>query len=119
MLSAILSIFIITQSGGIQVTQDVIVPKVLQKAELTKEEMEALSNTVGGIFMGVSEDSNYIFISEKPIKIDKRVFNFRDLPEEGNDVYIRMEARGKEKVGIFAGKTLDESVYYKKKGMLR
>jgi hypothetical protein len=114
MLNLILSLFVISQSGGIQVTQGGVIPKVLQKAELTDEEMKALENTIGGIFMGVSEDSNYIFVSEKPIKIDKRVFNFRNLPKEGEDVFLRLEERGKEKVGIFAGKTLDEAVYYQK-----
>lgn len=119
MLSLILTIFIISQSGGIQVTQDVIMPKVFQKAQLTLEEMEALENTIGGIFMGISADSNYVYISEKPIKVDKRAFNFKDLPKEGEDVFIRMEVRGKERVGIFAGKNLDEAVYYQRKGILR
>uniref|UniRef100_A0A7V3ZXG4 Uncharacterized protein n=1 Tax=candidate division WOR-3 bacterium TaxID=2052148 RepID=A0A7V3ZXG4_UNCW3 len=118
MLSLILSIVIISQSGGIEVTQGVIIPSVLQKEVLTPAEMEALENTVGGIFMGFSDDSNYVYINERPVKIDKKVFNFKSLPEIGEDIYIRMETRGKEKVGIFGGKTLDEAVYYKK-GMFK
>jgi hypothetical protein len=44
---------------------------VLQKAELTNEEMKALENTIGGIFMGVSEDSNYIFVSKSRLRLIK------------------------------------------------
>jgi hypothetical protein len=114
MFAFIILISILTQSG-IQVTQGVIsTPRVLQKEYLTDEEMKALQNTIGGVFMGVSDDSNYIFVNEKYIKIDKRTFNFKNLPTVGEDVFIRLEERGKDKIGVFCSNNLDDAVYYKK-----
>lgn len=114
MIAIIFSMIILGQTGGIEVTQSVIMPKVLQKSVLTEEEHEALINTVSGMFMGVSIDSNYVYINERPVKVDKRSFNFKDLPQFGEDVFIRMEVRGKEKVGIYGARNLDDAVYFRK-----
>ncbi len=106
--------FVVAQAGSINVTQSVSLPKVLQKDVLTQEEVEALDNTVSGMYMGVSNDSNYVYINERGIKVDKKVFNFKDLPPYGSDIYIRCEVREKQKIGIFCSTNLDEAVYFKK-----
>ncbi len=99
---------------GIQVTQGVVTPKIFQKGYLTDEEMKAIENTIGGVFMGISEDSNYVYINEKPIKVDKKSFNFKDLPAFGEDIFIRLETKNKEKLAVYCSKDFDEAVTYKK-----
>jgi len=76
--------------------------------EIPQESMEILQNIKGSIYMGISRDSTYIFLNETPIKVDKSKFNFKDLPEIGEKVYIKLEKRGKEKVAVKAGLTIQD-----------
>lgn len=118
MIAFIMLFNILVTQTGIQVTKGGITQKILQKGFITKEEMTALENTEGGIFMGISSDSNYIYLSEKPFKVDKRNFNFRNLPQTGDYLYIKLEESGKEKVAIYCSTDFDDAVSYKK-GLLK
>jgi len=108
-----------TQAGDIKVTQEVIIPKTLQKEVLTDEEMKEVMKVVGGIFMGITADSNYVVINEYLFPVDKKVFNFKNLPEPYTRVYVKLDQRGKEKVAVFVSKDFDEAVNFKVKGGLK
>ncbi len=101
MFFKILAILILTQTVGIKVTQGVI-----QKGEGKITEgtvnLAVSDNMVGGVFMGISPDSNYAFINEVAVKLDKKRFEFSRLPKVGDVVHIKMEAKGNELLGVSA-----------------